>query len=74
MSNTKDILTKKNLVMYDSIDGEMIEVDSVEDARDYVRENYTEGSSMHPDFSSFDVYEKVGQVLFRKMGLEMQPA
>lgn len=54
--------TKQILTMYDNIDGDFIEVDSLEDARKYVKENYVEEDSMHPDFTHFDVFKKVGEV------------
>lgn len=62
MAKEKKIKSMKQLVMHNIIDNELVEVDSIEDARGYVKANFVEGGSMHPDFRSFDVYEKVGQV------------
>ena len=56
----------KTFVMHDTIDGEMVEVGSIKEARDYVKESYVEGTSMHPDFASFNVYEKVGEVFVQE--------
>lgn len=50
------------LFVRDTIEGEFIEVGSLEEARKYVIENFTEGNTMHPDFFSFDVFKKVGDV------------
>lgn len=50
------------LVMFDWIDDEFVEIQTIEQGIRYVRENYVDGDSMHPDFDSFDVYKKVGDV------------
>jgi hypothetical protein len=60
MSKTSE--SKAGFKIYDDICNEMVEVDSLRDARKYVMSEYTEGEAMHPDFSSFDVYQKVGSI------------
>ncbi len=43
------------LYLHDTIVNELVEIYTPEDAIKYVKENYTEGSEMHPDFSSFPI-------------------
>jgi hypothetical protein len=52
----------EQLFIKDDIAGDMEPITTMQDAIKYVRENYTEGETMHPDFTSFDIYLKVGSV------------
>lgn len=52
----------EGLVMWNDIDNELIDIDKPEDAKKYVMDNYVDGNEMHPDFSSFPIFKKVGSV------------
>jgi len=50
------------LVMYDNINGDFIEIASIEDGIKYIRECYTDGGEIHNEFVSFNVYKKMGEI------------
>lgn len=54
---------RDDLVLWNPLDGEMIEVDSIQDAQDWAKENLTDPEEgVHPDAESVDLYQKVGGV------------
>jgi len=52
----------------DTINGEFEGIDSVSDAKQYVRDCFVDNDSIHPDFQSFDIYKKVGNVYIIEEG------
>lgn len=53
---------KGDYLMLDTIDSDQVKVECGQDAINYVYHNYIEGNQIHPDFSSFEIYKKVGSV------------
>ena len=43
---------KKQCALWDGIEGEFLYVDSEEEAKKYIEDNYTEGDTAHPDILS----------------------
>lgn len=50
------------LQMWDNICNEFVNVDSLEHALEWVEDSYTDDGEMHPEFTSFEVFKKVGSV------------
>lgn len=53
---------KENLVIYDNINNDFIDVESLDDALSYTKELYIEDGDIHPDIEDVVVYQKVGQI------------
>jgi hypothetical protein len=54
---------RDDLVLWNGIDGEFVEVDSVHDAEKWAKENLTDpDEGFHPDAESVELYQKVGGV------------
>lgn len=53
---------EENFYLYDEITNQLEGIASVEDAKTFIRENYIEGNSIHPDFSAFLILKEVGTV------------
>ena len=55
--------TMTKYYLNDEIEGELVELDSIEDAVKYIKDNYTEDNEIHTDFHSFPIFQKVAEVV-----------
>ena len=56
-------MKEKNLFVWDGINCQLEEVDSIEEAREFIKENFIEDGNIHPDIESVFVLQRVASVI-----------
>ena len=59
---------KEELFIWDGINCSLEEVDSIEDAKEFIKENFIEGGEIHPDIESVFIVQKIASVYVDETG------
>lgn len=60
--------TKEELYVWDGINCTLEEVENIEDAKEFIKENFIEGGDIHPDIESVFIVKRIASVYIEETG------